>query len=305
MTLSAPASTLRRSAPATTSSRAAKKRAVVNLASRNALSSPPFAEQFLRHAGHLEPHPAEADEPHQLHVGVGSRAGIVGVGHAILGKPHRRALQMAERLLERLDEPATSPAAFASARSAADHRRTARTPRPPSLASLRPTEVECLDAIGAFVNLGDARVADELLHAPFADIAVAAEHLLGIDRGLEPAIGEVALDHRGKHRNEVVGGSGVLPRSAPCGFKSTWSEPHRMSARAASLKARPSSSMRRTVGVDEGDCRPSSPARGLRDEARGPGRPMSSTSTDVLLSRPDCHLGQFGPRRPDRQGRLR
>ena len=38
-------------------------------------------------------------------------------------------------------------------------------------------QVERLDAVGALVDLGDARVAHQLLHAPFADVAVAAEHL--------------------------------------------------------------------------------------------------------------------------------
>ena len=53
------------------------------------------------------------------------------------------------------------------------------------LGQLAADQVHRLDAVGAFVDLGDAGVADELLHAPFADIAVAAEHLLGVDRGLE------------------------------------------------------------------------------------------------------------------------
>src|SRR5690348_2939244 len=34
-------------------------------------------ERGLRRCGHPEPHPAEADEAHQVHVGVGSCAGIV------------------------------------------------------------------------------------------------------------------------------------------------------------------------------------------------------------------------------------
>ena len=46
-------------------------------------------------------------------------------------------------------------------------------------AELAADQVERLDAVGAFVDLGDAGVADELLHAPFADIAVAADRSAG------------------------------------------------------------------------------------------------------------------------------
>ena len=38
-------------------------------------------------------------------------------------------------------------------------------------------QVERLDAVGALVDLGDAGVANELLHAVLADVAVAAEDL--------------------------------------------------------------------------------------------------------------------------------
>ena len=82
--------------------------------------------------------------------------------------------------------------------------------RPPSGAELAADQVERLDAVRAFVDLGDAGVADELLHAPFADIAVAAIDLLGVDRGLEALVGEIALDHRGEQAEQVVGGLALL-----------------------------------------------------------------------------------------------
>ena len=50
--------------------------------------------------------------------------------------------------------------------------------RPPSLRQLAADEVERLDAVGALVEHGDARIAHELLHAVLGDVAVAAEHLL-------------------------------------------------------------------------------------------------------------------------------
>ena len=77
-------------------------------------------------------------------------------------------------------------------------------------------EVHRLDAVGAFVDLGDAGVADELFHAPFADIAVAAEHLLHVDRGLEALVGHVGFDHRGEQREQILGLLRARPRPG-CG----------------------------------------------------------------------------------------
>ena len=74
------------------------------------------------------------------------------------------------------------------------------------LGQLATDQVHRLDAIRAFVNLGDAGVTDELIHAPLADVAVAAEHLLGVDRDLEPAVGQIAFDHRRQQRDDVVRG---------------------------------------------------------------------------------------------------
>ena len=45
------------------------------------------------------------------------------------------------------------------------------------MAQLAADQVERLDAVGAFVELGDAAVAHQLLHAVLADVAVAAEDL--------------------------------------------------------------------------------------------------------------------------------
>ncbi len=61
---------------------------------------------------------------------------------------------------------------------------------------LAPDQVERLDAVGAFVEHGDARVAHELLHAPFADVAVAAENLHAEIGDGEGVVGEHRLDDR-------------------------------------------------------------------------------------------------------------
>ena len=81
----------------------------------------------------------------------------------------------------------------------------ARTRAAAVLGQLAADEVHRLDAVGALVDLGDARVADELLDAMLADVAVAAEHLLRVDRGLEALVGEIALDHRREQAEQVVG----------------------------------------------------------------------------------------------------
>ena len=122
------------------------------------------------------------------------------------------------------------------------------TARPPSLAELAADEIERLDAVGAFVDHRDARIAHELLHAVLGDIAVAAEHLLRHHRVGEAHVGEHALD---------------APASAgPCRSSAAWrafaspercatsplSAVHITSARAASLKARIVISVRRTSG---------------------------------------------------------
>src|SRR5205085_6615994 len=83
--------------------------------------------------------------------------------------------------------------------------------RPPAIgAEFSSDQVEGLDAVGALVDLGDAGVADELFHAPFADIAVAAIDLLGVDRGLEALVGEIALDDGGEDSEQIGGGLALL-----------------------------------------------------------------------------------------------
>ena len=66
-------------------------------------------------------------------------------------------------------------------------------------------QIERLNAIGAFIDHGDAGIAHELLHAPFGDIAVAAVNLLRHRRALIAEIGHIGLHHRGEEGNQVVG----------------------------------------------------------------------------------------------------
>src|SRR3546814_1042607 len=72
------------------------------------------------------------------------------------------------------------------------------------LAKLAADEVQGLDAVGALVDLRDARVAHELLHAVLADVAVAAVDLHAEIGDLEAGIGEEGFYDRRHQRDEVV-----------------------------------------------------------------------------------------------------
>ena len=113
--------------------------------------------------------------------------------------------------------PAAVAAAFAVGDSSPDQLEEGPDGAAAVLGQLAPDQVHRLDAVGAFVDLGDAGVADELLHAVLADVAVAAEHLLGVDRGLEALVGEIALDDRGEQAEQIVGRLRARPRLASGG----------------------------------------------------------------------------------------
>ena len=74
-------------------------------------------------------------------------------------------------------------------------------------------QIERLDAVGALIDHGDARIAHELLHAVLGDIAVAAEHLLRQHRVGEADVGQHALHDR-RHQAHVIVGRLALLRVA-------------------------------------------------------------------------------------------
>jgi hypothetical protein len=59
---------------------------------------------------------------------------------------------------------------------------------------LRSKQVDRLDLVRAFVDHRHARVAHDLLDAPFAHVAVAAEHLQAGAGAVEGLVGEGRLD---------------------------------------------------------------------------------------------------------------
>ena len=66
-------------------------------------------------------------------------------------------------------------------------------------------QVQALDAVGALVDLADAGVTDVLLHAPLADIAVAAEDLLALHGDVEAVVGHERLGDRRQQGHQIGG----------------------------------------------------------------------------------------------------
>ena len=145
-----------------------------------------------------------------MHEVGGAGAGIVGLCHRVLHEPHGRLLQMAERGVERRDVRFHRRVVLAGVEERL-HIGEVRLQRAAAvLRQFAADEIERLDAVGALIDHRDARVAHELLHAPFGDVAVAAEHLLRGDGVGEAEIGEHAFHHRREQAHGVIGGLAFL-----------------------------------------------------------------------------------------------
>ncbi len=145
-----------------------------------------------------------------MHVVGRGGTGIVGLRHAVLHQPHGRRLQIVEALLQRLGEGRHLLVGAVLLAELADLLEEGLHGAAAVQAELAADEVERLDAVGAFIDHGDAGIAHELAHAVLFDIAVAAEHLLRHDGVVEALVGEHALDHRRHQADVVVGGLAVL-----------------------------------------------------------------------------------------------
>ena len=154
----------------------------------------------------------------------------------------------AEALLQRRDEGLHRLVAGVLLAEGATSLKKAIMARPPSFAELAADEVHGLDAVGALVDHGDAGIAHELRHAPFLDVAMAAEHLLRLDGVVEAEIGEHALHDRRHQAHMVVRRLPLAPRRRSGGRCRSCSAVQSTSARAASLKALIDRSVRRTSG---------------------------------------------------------
>ena len=141
---------------------------------------------------------------HHPHEGGGAGPGIIGIGHAVLQQPHHAGLHVAQCLAQGLrDErqPLVGRRGNVTGHETQPRLRAAPTLR----TQLAAHQIERLNAVGAFIDHGDAGIAHELIHAPFGDIAVAAQHLLAIGGDLVTAIGAIALDDGREQADQIVG----------------------------------------------------------------------------------------------------
>src|SRR5690606_7055712 len=68
-----------------------------------------------------------------------------------------------------------------------------------------PHQVESLNTVGAFIDLGDPHIAYQLLLAPFTDVTVTAKHLLTQNTAVKAAIGHKCLGNRGQQGHHGLG----------------------------------------------------------------------------------------------------
>ncbi len=125
-----------------------------------------------------------------MHVVGRAGAGIVRLGHSVLHEPHGRRLHVVQPLLQVLGEEGHLLVVAVLLAEIADFLEQGHDGAAAVLAELAADEIERLNAVGAFVDHGDAGIAHILAHAVFFDIAVAAEDLLGHDGVVEALVGQ-------------------------------------------------------------------------------------------------------------------
>ena len=72
-------------------------------------------------------------------------------------------------------------------------------------AQLAPHQIKRLNTVGAFIELRDARIAHQLLHAMLGNIAVSAMHLNRQIGAFEAAVGQESLDDRRHQLHQLIG----------------------------------------------------------------------------------------------------
>src|SRR5208283_1716750 len=129
----------------------------------------------------LGPHVVERRQAEKVKVFGRRRADLVGIGLGALRNPDRRSLELPEGSLQRSKVFRERGVALALPYEIT-HLGQERLHRASTiLAELSPDQIERLDSVRAFIDHRNPRIADELLHPPFAHVAVAAEYLLGLD----------------------------------------------------------------------------------------------------------------------------
>ena len=133
----------------------------------------------------------------EVHEIIGPRQGRVGVFHALGHEIHAGGLQIFACLFQWVKEARFQGfIAFVFLDEGFDQVKERHNMLAAICCQLAPHQVQRLNAVGAFVDHGDACVAGELAHALFLDIAVTAVDLLGLDRHVIALIGQKTLDDR-------------------------------------------------------------------------------------------------------------
>ena len=171
----------------------------------------PRARALLeRHLGHPRPQVAHRGVAEQVEVVHRAGAGLVGVLHSLLRQPAGGALQALVGLGDGLDVRLHRGVARLGGEEGLHGVEEAAQVAPGVRRQLAPDEVHRLDAVGALVDLGDARVAHELLHAVLGGIAIAAADLQREVAHLEAEVGLEGLHDRSEQGGEVVAGRAPL-----------------------------------------------------------------------------------------------
>src|SRR5271165_2084337 len=120
----------------------------------------------------LVPHVAERRQAEEVQVFGRRGPDLVRIGLGALCNPDRRLLKLSKRALQRSkvfrERWVTLAVLYEITHLGQERLHRAST----ILAELSPDQIERLDAVRAFIDHRDARIADELLHPPFADEAV-------------------------------------------------------------------------------------------------------------------------------------
>ena len=131
-------------------------------------------------------------------------ADIVRVRHPVLHEPHGRRFQFAISLVQTSGQIGKR-AVFCRSALVVDHFEKRLHGASAILRKLTANEIHGLNAVCAFVDHRNARIADILLHAPFADVTMTAKDLLCVGCDFVALIGAIAFDHRGQQRQQIIG----------------------------------------------------------------------------------------------------
>ncbi len=135
----------------------------------------------------------------------GGRADFVLVGHGLHAELHGELLHLVGQIGQRVDELLHGLVDALFFDEIGQDLAELAQPRPAVHQHFAAQQVERLNGVGALIDQVDAGVAHELLHAPFADVAVPAEHLQAFVGGLQTVVGDEGLDDGGEQRDQVVG----------------------------------------------------------------------------------------------------